>query len=48
MQEIISEFYKDPSLLVGVRFQSSNYLWEKSIKKQLRYIFNEMIEKGHS
>lgn len=48
MSEIIAEFYKDPSLLVGVRFQSPNYLWEKSIRKQLRYIFNEMIEKGHS
>lgn len=46
--EINAQFHLDPSLLVGIRFQSSHYLWEKSIKKQLQHIYNELIEKGCS
>jgi len=45
---IITSFALDPSLIVGLRTQSSTSLWERSIKKELSHISATIAQKGMS
>ena len=37
-KNVITKFFVDPKLICGFRIQSTNFLWERSISKQLRDI----------
>jgi len=45
-KQVLTQFITDQSLIVGVRMESSEFLWERSIKKELMMISKFIAKKG--